>query len=338
MSSILCGFEDSAHIFGCVYKILTTFYIKEESSTTTKSLPDEDKTKGVHIFAFVYKLLTTFHIKKESSTATKSFPDEVKTKGIHIFAFVYKKPTTFHIKKESSTAIKSLPDEDKNKESASDREQLPHATSFENYPTVLDIRKTLPIDLEQRGHRELQIPTIPEGETFFSVRDFMSAVQNEPRDDVDRMMNSEKGPDLDEISPQIVTIEDEPGENEPDQNLACVPMTLTIKKGSEPGEDEPYQNLACVPASLTIKKGFEPGENEPDQNLARVPATLNIKKVSETVTIENEPGWDLMQSDTIENGLICLNILSQSRSNFLLPKTGQRSTKTWVNHYDLQPI
>jgi hypothetical protein len=75
------------------------------------------------------------------------------------------------------------------------------------------------------------------------------------------------------ISPQIVTIEDEP-----DQNLACVPMTLTIKKGSEPGEDEPYQNLACVPASLSIKKGFEPGENEPDQNLARVPATLNIRR------------------------------------------------------------
>jgi hypothetical protein len=131
----------------------------------------------------------------------------------------------------------------------------------------------------------------------------MSAVQNKPGgylDDADRMMNSEKGPDLDEISPQIVTIEDAPGENEPDQNLACVPITLTIKKGSEPGENEPYQNLACVPASLTIKKGFEPGENEPDQNLARVSATLNIKKGSETVTIENEPGWDLTKSDTIE--------------------------------------
>ncbi len=50
-------------------------------------------------------------------------------------------------------------------------------------------------------------------------------------------------------------------------------MTLTIKKGSEPGEDEPYQNLACVPASLSIKKGFEPGENEPDQNLALLPKT-----------------------------------------------------------------
>jgi hypothetical protein len=110
--------EDCAHIFACVYKILTTFYIKEESSNTTKSLPDEDKNKGVHTFAFVYKILTTFHIKKESSTATKS-----------------------------------LPDEDKTKESASDREQLPHATSFGNYPTVLDIRETLPIDLEQGGHR-----------------------------------------------------------------------------------------------------------------------------------------------------------------------------------------
>jgi hypothetical protein len=74
------GVENCAHIFACVYKILTSFYIKEESSTTTKSLPDEDKTKGVHIFAFVYKILTTFHIKKESSTATKSLPDEDKTK------------------------------------------------------------------------------------------------------------------------------------------------------------------------------------------------------------------------------------------------------------------
>ncbi len=110
--------EDCAHIFACVYKILTTFYIKEESSNTTKSLPDEDKNKGVHTFAFVYKILTTFHIKKESSTATKS-----------------------------------LPDEDKTKESASDREQLPHATSFGNYPTLLDIPETLPIDLEQGGHR-----------------------------------------------------------------------------------------------------------------------------------------------------------------------------------------
>jgi hypothetical protein len=135
------GFEDRAHIFACVYKILTTFYIKEESSTTTKSFPDEDKTKGVHIFAFVHKLLTTFHVEKKSSTATKSLPDEVKTKGVHIFAFVYKILTTFHINKELSTATKSLPDEDKTKESASDREQLPQATSFGNYPTVLDIRK-----------------------------------------------------------------------------------------------------------------------------------------------------------------------------------------------------
>ncbi|CAM6024479.1 unnamed protein product [Sphagnum balticum] len=50
------GLEDCAHIFACVYEILTTVHSKEESSTTTKSLPDEDKTKGV---------------VKESSPATK---------------------------------------------------------------------------------------------------------------------------------------------------------------------------------------------------------------------------------------------------------------------------
>jgi hypothetical protein len=121
--------EDCAHIFACVYKILTTFPIEEESSTTTKSLPDEDKTKGVHIFAFVYKILTTFHIKKESSTATIS-----------------------------------LLDEDKTKESASDREQLPHATSFGNSPTVLDVKETSPIDLEQPGDCEVQMSRIPEAE------------------------------------------------------------------------------------------------------------------------------------------------------------------------------
>ncbi|CAM6024481.1 unnamed protein product [Sphagnum balticum] len=48
------GLEDCAHIFACVYKILTTFPIKEKSSTKTKSLPDEN------IFAFVYKILTRF--------------------------------------------------------------------------------------------------------------------------------------------------------------------------------------------------------------------------------------------------------------------------------------
>jgi hypothetical protein len=124
--------EDCAHIFACVYKILTTFPIKEESSTTTKSLPHEYKTKGVHIFGFVYKILTAFYIKKESSTAT-------------IF----------------------LPDEEKTKESASDREQLPHATSFGNSPTILDIRETSPIDLEQPGDCELQTSRIPEAEHDF---------------------------------------------------------------------------------------------------------------------------------------------------------------------------
>ncbi|CAM6033388.1 unnamed protein product [Sphagnum compactum] len=117
------GLEDCAHIFACVYKILTTVHSKKESSTTTKSLP------GVHIFAFVYKILTTFHIKKESSTANISLLHEGKTK-----------------------------------ESASDREQLPHATSFGNSPTVLDIRETSPIDLEQPGDCEVQMSRIPEAE------------------------------------------------------------------------------------------------------------------------------------------------------------------------------
>jgi hypothetical protein len=37
-------FNDCAHVFACVYKILTTFYIKE-SSPATKSRPHEDETK-----------------------------------------------------------------------------------------------------------------------------------------------------------------------------------------------------------------------------------------------------------------------------------------------------
>jgi hypothetical protein len=161
------GLEDCAHIFACVYKILTTFPIKQESPTTTKSHPDEDKTKGVHICSFVYKILTIFHIKKESSTATISLLNENKTK-----------------------------------ESASDREQLPHATSFGNSPTVLDIRKTSPIDLEQPGDCELQMSRIPEAEFNAvggrAIRHLMPAIQNEPGG------NLEKGP-------ETVAIEDLPG-------------------------------------------------------------------------------------------------------------------------------
>jgi hypothetical protein len=37
-------FDDCAHIFACVYKILTNFYIKE-TSPATKSRPHEDETK-----------------------------------------------------------------------------------------------------------------------------------------------------------------------------------------------------------------------------------------------------------------------------------------------------
>jgi len=102
-----------------------------------------------HIFACVYKIITTVHSK-----------DEDKTKGVYIFAFVYKILTTFHFKKESSTATKSLPDEDKTKESASDREQLPYATSFGNFPTVLDTRETSQIDLEQPRDSEQRMSVI----------------------------------------------------------------------------------------------------------------------------------------------------------------------------------
>ncbi|CAK9882078.1 unnamed protein product [Sphagnum jensenii] len=38
-------FDQCAHIFACVYNVLTTFDSKKESSTATKSIPDEDKTK-----------------------------------------------------------------------------------------------------------------------------------------------------------------------------------------------------------------------------------------------------------------------------------------------------
>jgi hypothetical protein len=38
-------FDQCAHIFACVYKVLTTFDSKKESSTATESIPDEDKTE-----------------------------------------------------------------------------------------------------------------------------------------------------------------------------------------------------------------------------------------------------------------------------------------------------
>ncbi|KAH9555874.1 hypothetical protein CY35_08G140000 [Sphagnum magellanicum] len=38
-------FDECAHIFACVYEVLTTFDSKKESSTATESIPDEDKTK-----------------------------------------------------------------------------------------------------------------------------------------------------------------------------------------------------------------------------------------------------------------------------------------------------
>jgi len=60
-------FEDCAHIFACVYKILTTFHIKESSSTTTI---------GVYIFAFVYKILRTFFIMKDSARYRKQLPHD----------------------------------------------------------------------------------------------------------------------------------------------------------------------------------------------------------------------------------------------------------------------
>jgi len=69
------SFENCAHIFACVYQILTTFHIKEESSTTPI---------GVYIFDFVYKYIFEFVYK-------------------YIFDFVYKILPTFHIMKESAS-------------------------------------------------------------------------------------------------------------------------------------------------------------------------------------------------------------------------------------------
>ncbi|CAK9236403.1 unnamed protein product [Sphagnum troendelagicum] len=63
-------FHDCAHIFACVYKILTTFQSKEPS-LPTKCCP--------HIFGCVYKIPTTFDCKK-SSPATKLRRHEDETK------------------------------------------------------------------------------------------------------------------------------------------------------------------------------------------------------------------------------------------------------------------
>jgi len=154
------GLEDCAHIFACVYEILTTVHSKEESSTTTKSLPDEDKTKGV---------------VKESSPATK--------------------------------------------ESARHREQLPYATRFGNSLTVLDIRETSPLDLEQQGDCELQMSTIPKTE-------FMAQ---------QRIAMCERTPSI-AMCQRRPSIRNEPGgnrENGPEtvafQDLCC-PQSRTVKK------------------------------------------------------------------------------------------------------------
>jgi hypothetical protein len=201
-------FEDCAHIFACVYKILTTFDMKKESSTATKS--DEDKTKE------------SASDREELSHAT-SFVDD---------------PT--------SAATKSIQDEDKSKESASDREQLPHATSFVDDPTVLDIRETLPIDLEQPGDHELLEATILEAE-FIAARNLISAVSNKP---CGRAMIVKKQPDLNKMTRSRMVTRDKGL----DLSKLISRMTIRKKGASESVETKENVGEETLRSATDLKK------------------------------------------------------------------------------------
>ncbi|CAK9235543.1 unnamed protein product [Sphagnum troendelagicum] len=185
----------------------------------------------------------------------------------HIFACVYKILTTFDSKE---AATKSRLHEDETKESASDWEDLPHGRSLGNYSKVVISPGTSPINLEQTGDCELQMSRIVAQAELNALHHLMPTIDNEPGgnlDDGGRMMNYEKGPDLNEIGPHRVTIENEPDWNEfpsqmdrskiePGRKVSQARM-MEYKKARSDGSEVPQQMMEYVEKAFDTRMEYE---------------------------------------------------------------------------------
>jgi hypothetical protein len=121
-------FDDCAHIFACVYEVLTTFDTEKESSTATISIPDEDET--------------------EESASDR----EQLRHGTCFGICPTKKSASYREQLPHGTCFGICP----TKKSASGREQLPHGTCFRICPT-----KTSASDRVQFPHGLLSLVCRP---------------------------------------------------------------------------------------------------------------------------------------------------------------------------------